>query len=1149
MFTHLHVHSEYSLLDGMCRINMLPKAAKALGQTAVALTDHGVMYGAVDFFKACRAEGIKPIIGCEIYTCADMHSKNGRDDARANHLVLLCKNQEGYNNLIRIVSEGWVDGFYYKPRVDKTVLEKYKGGIIALSACLAGEIPRCLLNGDFEGARKCVEYYKEVFDEFYIELQDHGLKEQKQLNPMLIKLARETNTPMVVTNDAHYIKKSDAHYQDVLLCIQTGKLLSDTDRMKFETEEFYLKSEEEMRALFPDIPEAFDNTAKIAEKCNFEFKFGERHLPQYSVPEGYTAYEYLRELCEKGLKERYGDQSEKYRERMEYELSVIKSMGFVDYFLIVWDFIHYAKNNKIPVGPGRGSGAGSIVAYIIRITDVEPMSNGLIFERFLNPERVSMPDFDVDFCPRRRGEVIDYVIKKYKSENVSQIGTFGTMKARGAIRDCGRVLGVPYAEVDAISKMVPMKLGMTLEQAMKENPKLKAAYDESKATKEIIDTAMAIEGLPRQVGTHAAGVVIAGAPVCTYVPIQRSDDIISTQYTKDTVEELGLLKMDFLGLRNLTIIDDCLKILESLGTKVDMDKIDYHSDKVYKMISEGDTDGVFQLESAGMRSFMRRLKPENLEDIIAGISLYRPGPMDFIPTYIANKHDGSKITYKHPSLKPILEMTYGCIVYQEQVMQIVRSLAGFSMGRADEVRRAMSKKKAKDMEKARQTFIYGELNDDGSIRFPGCIRNGIDEKTAGSIFDDMDAFAKYAFNKAHAACYAVVGYQTAYLKCMYPEAFMAALITSVMGENEKVAVYINNCTQMGIKILPPDINKSDSGFTIENGAIRFGLTTIKNVGENAVKACVAERLRRGEFLSLGDFAKRMSGPEVNKRSVEALIKSGAFDSLPGNRAQKLAIYEQVMSAEARNARDNIAGQISFLTFAEEEAPKGDEFPMIEEFSRRKLLDMEREATGIYISGHPLEEYRDKINSLGLMSIASVITSDESEERLVSDGETVTLVGIISSVKEKITKNNTLMAFIQLEDFTGSIEVIVFPKIYQKIGEIIKEGNIAALTGRLDVKEEEASKLILDSAAPFDKNMPQKKTLAGGYLEISLNDNELKYLDEIRQVIFKNKGTVPVVVNSRYGAVKAVPQCCCSADNQLLCTINSIVGRECTAIKG
>lgn len=1149
MFTHLHVHSEYSLLDGMCRINMLPKAAKALGQTAVALTDHGVMYGAVDFFKACRAEGIKPIIGCEIYTCADMYSKNGRDDARANHLVLLCKNQEGYNNLIRIVSEGWVDGFYYKPRVDKTVLEKYKGGIIALSACLAGEIPRCLLNGDFEGARKCVEYYKEVFDEFYIELQDHGLKEQKQLNPMLIKLARETNTPMVVTNDAHYIKKSDAHYQDVLLCIQTGKLLSDTDRMKFETEEFYLKSEEEMRALFPDIPEAFDNTAKIAEKCNFEFKFGERHLPQYSVPEGYTAYEYLRELCEKGLKERYGDQSEKYRERMEYELSVIKSMGFVDYFLIVWDFIHYAKNNKIPVGPGRGSGAGSIVAYIIRITDVEPMSNGLIFERFLNPERVSMPDFDVDFCPRRRGEVIDYVIKKYKSENVSQIGTFGTMKARGAIRDCGRVLGVPYAEVDAISKMVPMKLGMTLEQAMKENPKLKAAYDESKATKEIIDTAMAIEGLPRQVGTHAAGVVIAGAPVCTYVPIQRSDDIISTQYTKDTVEELGLLKMDFLGLRNLTIIDDCLKILESLGTKVDMDKIDYHSDKVYKMISEGDTDGVFQLESAGMRSFMRRLKPENLEDIIAGISLYRPGPMDFIPAYIANKHDGSKITYKHPSLKPILEMTYGCIVYQEQVMQIVRSLAGFSMGRADEVRRAMSKKKAKDMEKARQTFIYGELNDDGSIRFPGCIRNGIDEKTAGSIFDDMDAFAKYAFNKAHAACYAVVGYQTAYLKCMYPEAFMAALITSVMGENEKVAVYINNCTQMGIKILPPDINKSDSGFTIENGAIRFGLTTIKNVGENAVKACVAERLRRGEFLSLGDFAKRMSGPEVNKRSVEALIKSGAFDSLPGNRAQKLAIYEQVMSAEARNARDNIAGQISFLTFAEEEAPKGDEFPMIEEFSRRKLLDMEREATGIYISGHPLEEYRDKINSLGLMSIASVVTSDESEERLVSDGETVTLVGIISSVKEKITKNNTLMAFIQLEDFTGSIEVIVFPKIYQKIGEIIKEGNIAALTGRLDVKEEEASKLILDSAAPFDKNMPQKKTLAGGYLEISLNDNELKYLDEIRQVIFKNKGTVPVVVNSRYGAVKAVPQCCCSADNQLLCTINGIVGRECTAIKG
>ncbi len=1149
MFTHLHVHSEYSLLDGMCRIQELPKKAKELGQTSIALTDHGVMYGAVDFFKACKAEGIKPIIGCEIYTSRDMYDKHGREGNGINHLVLLCKNEEGYNNLIQIVSAGWVDGFYYKPRVDRHILEKYKGGLIALSACLAGEIPRALAEGDEERAKEVVGYYKSVFEEFYIELQDHGLEEQRRINPLLIKLARETDTPLVVTNDAHYLTKPDAKNQDVLLCIQTGKQLDDPDRMRFETEEFYLKSEKEMRSLFPDIPEAFDNTALIAEKCNFEFRFGERHLPEYDVPEGMSASQYLRRLSEDGLCERYGDRAGLYRDRMEYELGVIESMGFVDYYLIVWDFINYAKKNGIPVGPGRGSGAGSIVAYNIKITDVEPMQYNLIFERFLNPERVSMPDFDVDFCPRRRGEVIDYVIKKYKPENVSQIGTFGTMKARGAIRDCGRVLGVPYGEVDAVAKMVPMKLGMTLELALKENPKLKAAYDENSTVRTVIDTAMSIEGLPRNIGTHAAGVVIAGHPVSTYVPIQRSDEIISTQYTKDTVEELGLLKMDFLGLRNLTIIDDCVKILEGQGIKINLEEIDYSVPEVYAMISEGDTDGVFQLESGGMRSFMKKLRPENLEDIIAGIALYRPGPMDFIPTYIATKADPSKVRYKHPSLQPILEMTYGCIVYQEQVMQIVQQLAGFSMGRADEVRRAMSKKKAKEMEKARQSFIYGELNDDGSVRVPGCIRNGIDEKTAVAIYDDMDAFAKYAFNKSHSACYAVVAYQTAYLKALYPEAFMAALITSVMGDNNKVATYINNCEQKGITILPPDINKSDSGFTIENGAIRFGLTTIKNVGEGFVRACIAERRRGGDFVSLRDFAARMTGGELNKRAVEGLIKSGAFDSVPGSRRQKIAVYEQVLSSAARNARDNIAGQLSFFSMDEEEENLADDFPEIAEGSRRDLLDMEREATGIYISGHPLDEYRSAVNSLGLPPISEVLLAGEDGDDTASrfsDGDTVTVAGIVSSLKEKITRSNTTMAFISLEDFTGSVEVIVFPKLYSSLGEIIREGNVVIVTGRIDVKDEENPKLILETAAPFSQKEAAPKS---GCLEISREDNELALLDSLRTAIFRHRGDTPIYINCRYGRIKVSPKCCCDASEELISTINSIIGRKCTTING
>ena len=1104
MFTHLHVHSEYSLLDGMCRIKELPKRAKELGQTAIALTDHGVMYGVVDFYKACVAEGIKPIIGCEVYTTQDRLDKSGgRGENEINHLILLCKNEEGYKNLIQIVSAGFVDGFYYKPRVDKEILEKYKGGLIALSACLAGEIPKALLAGEFDRAKQVVYEYKKLFEEFYLEIQDHGIEEQKKVNPLIVKLAKETQTPLVATNDAHYIKAEDAKNQDVLLCIQTGKTLDEENRMRFETEEFYLKSEEEMRSLFPYAPQAIENTALIADKCNFEFKFGERHLPSYDVPDNREPYEYLHSLCEEGLKSRYNNPTEELYDRLEYELGVIKEMGFTDYFLIVWDFISYAKKNSIPVGPGRGSAAGSIVSYTLGITDIEPTKYNLIFERFLNPERVSMPDIDIDFCPKRRAEVINYVIDKYGAENVSQIGTFGTMKARGAIRDCGRVLGMPYGDVDAVAKMVPMDLGMTLDLAL-ENPKLEQAYKSSPEVKKLIDTAKAVEGLPRNIGTHAAGVVIAGNKVSSYVPIQRSDDIISTQYTKDTVEELGLLKMDFLGLRNLTVIEDTVKIAKSMGIDIDMNNIDYNVPEVYEMISDGDTDGVFQLESAGMRSFMKRLMPRNIEDITAGIALYRPGPMDFIPSYIKNKNNPKNISYKHPLLKDILEMTYGCIVYQEQVMQIVRTLAGFSMGRADEVRRAMSKKKAKEMQKARQSFIHGEDNDDGSVRYMGCVRNGIDEHTAEKIFDDMDAFAQYAFNKSHAAAYSFVTYQTAYLKCLYPAQFMAALISSVMDNSNKVAAYINNCTQKGIKILPPDINKSMSDFSVENNNIRFGLTTIKNVGDTFVRRCVREREENGEFKSLRDFISRMI-KDLNKRSVECLIKSGAFDSMTGSRAQKLAIFDEIIDSEVKAGRNNIAGQITF--FGEDEK-KEDIYPgNVKDFTRRELLNMEKEVAGIYMSGHPLDEYRDDIIKMNYPHCGEILEEDGNYK----DGSEISLVGIISNRKDKLTRSNTNMAFITIEDFTGSIEDIVFPKVLSKLDAILIENSIVVLHGRLDIKEDENVKLILDSASPFFG--------AAESFVLKLNDEQLKSLEKVKTIASEHMGTYPLEIECSYGLIK------------------------------
>ena len=1105
MFTHLHVHSEYSLLDGMSRIKELPKRAKELGQTSIALTDHGVMYGAVDFYKACVAEGIKPIIGCEVYTTKDRLDKSGgRGENETNHLVLLCTSAQGYNNLIQIVSAGFVDGFYYKPRVDMEILKKYKGGLIALSACLAGEIPKALMSGEFDRAKEVVNEYKELFDEFYLEIQDHGIEEQKKVNPLIVKLAKETNTPLVATNDVHYIEQKDAKFQDVLLCIQTGKTLDEENRMRFETEEFYLKSEEEMRELFKYAPEAIDNSGIIAEKCNFEFKFGERHLPSYNVPDGKDPYAYLKSLCLDGMKKRYDNPGSELFERLDYELSVISQMGFVDYFLIVWDFINYAKSNSIPVGPGRGSAAGSIVSYTLGITDIEPTKYNLIFERFLNPERVSMPDIDIDFCPKRRGEVINYVIEKYGADNVSQIGTFGTMKARGAIRDCGRVLGMPYGDVDTIAKMVPMDLGMTLELAL-ENPKLKQAYESSNEIRNLIDTAMAVEGLPRNIGTHAAGVVIAGNKVSSYVPVQRSEDIISTQYTKDTVEELGLLKMDFLGLRNLTVIEDTVNIAKSMGIDIDINNIDYNVPEVYQMISEGDTDGVFQLESGGMRAFMKRLEPRNIEDITAGIALYRPGPMDFIPAYIKNKTNPENITYKHPLLKDILEMTYGCIVYQEQVMQIVRTLAGFSMGRADEVRRAMSKKKAKEMQKARQSFIYGEDNEDGTIRYMGCVRNGIDEHTAQKIWDDMDAFAQYAFNKSHAAAYSFVTYQTAYLKCLYPAQFMASLISSVMDNANKVASYINNCTQNGIKILPPDINKSMADFSVEDNNIRFGLTTIKNVGDAFVRKCVKNREANGKFKSIRDFVSRMIS-ELNKRSVECLIKSGAFDSLPGSRAQKLEIFEEIIDSEARAGKNNIEGQFSFFG---DESSKDDVFPEnVHEYSKRELLNMEKEVAGIYLSGHPLDDYREDLEKMNYPHISEII--DEPNSSGYFDGSEVSVVGIISVRREKLTRSNTNMAFITLEDFTGSIETIVFPKVLTRLDSLLTENSIVMLHGRLDIKEDEGVKLLVDSATPF--------TGASDFLVISLRDELLLKIEQLKPILQKHPGSTPVAIESSYGLI-------------------------------
>ena len=1069
-FTHLHVHTEYSLLDGSSKIKELTARAKELGMDSLAITDHGVMYGVIDFYKAARENGIKPIIGCEVYVAPgsrfDRENVSGED--RYYHLILLAENNTGYQNLMKIVSKGFVDGFYYKPRVDYEVLTTYHEGIIALSACLAGEVQRNLERGLYEDAKKSALRYEEIFGKgnFFLELQDHGIPAQKLVNQGLMRLSKELSIELVATNDSHYIYADDAQAHDILLCIQTGKKVTDENRMRYEGGQYYLKSEEEMRSLFPYAPQAIENTAKIAARCNVEIEFGITKLPQFQVPEGETSWSYLNRLCMEGLKRRYPDDDGTLKARLDYELDVIHTMGYVDYFLIVWDFIHFARSQGIPVGPGRGSAAGSIVSYCLEITNIDPIRYDLLFERFLNPERVSMPDIDIDFCFERRQEVIDYVVRKYGKDQVVQIVTFGTLAAKGVIRDVGRVLDMPYAQCDAIAKMVPNDLGMTLDRALKESPDLRNAYNSDSQVKYLIDMSKRLEGLPRHTSMHAAGVVISRTSVDEYVPLSRAaDGTITTQFTMTTLEELGLLKMDFLGLRTLTVISNAVRQVEkNHGIHLDMDHIDYNDKQVLDSIGTGKTEGIFQLESSGMKAFMKELKPENLEDIIAGISLYRPGPMDFIPKYLKGKNDRNAITYDCPQLEHILGPTYGCIVYQEQVMQIVRDLAGYTMGRSDLVRRAMSKKKASVMEKERQNFVYG--NPEEGVA--GCIANGIDEKTANTIYDEMIDFAKYAFNKSHAACYAVVAYQTAYLKYYYPLEFMAALMTSVMDNAGKTAEYILTCRQMGISILPPDINEGESGFSVSGNAIRYGLSAIKSVGTSVVDSIVAERQQNGLFTSLEDFVERMTNKEANKKTMENFIKSGALDSLPGNRRQKMMVMPELLEQKNKEKKTSMAGQMSLFDFADEETK--DDFritmPNVPEYPKEELLAFEKETLGIYVSGHPMDAYESMWRKNITATTADFLVDEETDRAVVTDGEMVTVGGMVAGKTVKTTRTGQMMAFVTLEDMLGSVEVLVFPKIYESRREIFSQDEKLFIQGRVSLGDEPVGKLVCERVIPF-----------------------------------------------------------------------------------
>ena len=1071
-FTHLHVHTEYSLLDGSCKIKELTARAKELGMDSMAVTDHGVMYGVIDFYKAAKEAGIKPILGCEVYVAPnsrfDRETVSGED--RYYHLVLLAENNQGYENLMKIVSKGFVDGFYYKPRVDYEVLAKYHQGVIALSACLAGEVQRYLTRGMYEEAVRAAGRYVDIFgkDNFFLELQDHGLPDQKLVNQGLMRMSRETGLELVATNDIHYTFAEDEKAHDILLCIQTGKKVEDEDRMRYEGGQYYCKSEEEMKALFPYAPQALENTHKIAGRCNVEIEFGVTKLPRYEVPEGFDSWSYLNHLCREGFKTRYPEDDGTLSSRLDYELDTIRTMGYVDYFLIVWDFINYARSQGIMVGPGRGSAAGSVVSYTLGITNIDPVRYNLLFERFLNPERVSMPDIDIDFCYERRQEVIDYVVRKYGKDQVVQIVTFGTLAAKGVVRDVGRVLGLPYSMCDTIAKMIPNDLGMTLDKALVMNPDLKKAYNEDQQVRNLIDMSKRLEGLPRHTSMHAAGVVIGSRSIDEFVPLSRaSDGTITTQFTMTTIEELGLLKMDFLGLRTLTVIQNAVRLAEKdYGISIDIDHIDFDDKQVLESIGTGRTEGVFQLESAGMKSFMKELKAENLEDIIAGISLYRPGPMDFIPRYLKGKNDKESITYECPQLEHILSPTYGCIVYQEQVMQIVRDLAGYTMGRSDLVRRAMSKKKTSVMEKERHNFVYG--NEEEGVK--GCVKNGIDEKTANHIYDEMIDFAKYAFNKSHAAAYAVVSYQTAYLKYYYPREFMAALMTSVMDNVGKFSEYILTCRRMmGIPVLPPDINEGESGFSVSGEAIRYGLSAIKSVGKPVVDVILAERGKGGPFRSMEDFVGRMSMKEVNKRTLENFIKSGALDTLPGTRRQKMAVAPTMLEEKARERKSMFEGQLSLFDIAGEEARNEFQitFPDVGEYSKEELLAFEKEILGVYISGHPLDDYEEAWRRNITATSADFMVDEETEKAGVQDGSRVVIGGMVAGKTVKTTRTNQLMAFITLEDLMGSVEVIVFPKDYEGNRELFTEDAKLFIRGRVSIGDDPVGKLVCEQVVPFE----------------------------------------------------------------------------------
>ena len=1146
-FVHLHVHSEYSLLDGACRINNMMDRVKELGQDAIALTDHGVMYGCIDFYKAAKAAGVKPIIGCEVYVTRRLMSDRVHGiDNDPYHLVLLCENQKGYENLCLLVSEAFMHGFYGKPRVDLPLLEAHHEGLIALSACLAGGIPQYLLNEEYDAAKEYALKMAQIFGEgnFYLELQDHGIPEQRPVNQGIMRIARETGLPLVVTNDAHYLRRSDAKMQDVLLCIQTGKTVDDENRMKFQTDEFYLKSEEELRALFPNCDAAFENTVKIADRCNVEFTFNQYHLPSFPVPDGYTNEEYFRKLCMDGFAERYPDAPDNYRERLEYEIGVISRMGYVNYYLIVWDFIRYAKETGIPVGPGRGSGAASIVAYCMHITEVDPMKYALIFERFLNPERVSMPDFDTDFCQERRGEVIDYVMRKYGKDHVAQIATFGTMAARGAIRDVGRALNFSYAQTDVVAKLVPtMPLHITLKEALDVSPKLKEMYDGDPQVKELIDTAMSLEGMPRNTSTHAAGVVITAEPVCNYVPLSRNDDTIVTQYTMTTIEELGLLKMDFLGLRNLTVIEDAERQIRRFDPAFNIDKVPDNDPQTFAMLAEGKTQGVFQLESAGITSVCINMKPASIEDMTAIVALYRPGPMDSIPTFIANKHDHRKISYKTPLLEPILRVTYGCIVYQEQVIEIFKSLCGYTMGQADNIRRAISKKKMKVIEAERKVFVYG----DSAQNIPGAVAKGVSEAAAQSIYDEIVDFANYAFNKAHAVCYAVVSYQTAYLKCHYPKQYMAALMTSVLDSAGKISGYIAECKDMGIATLPPDINHSDDHFVVEGDSIRFGLGAVKNVGHGLIRSMVAKRTEGGPFRSLEDFIERM-GDDLNKRAVENFIKCGAMDCFGYHRSELLAVYDTMMDSIASSKKRNLDGQMGMFSMFEDDKAAAIPIPKLKELDKADMMLMEKETTGIYLSGHPMDDYRAYLRNTHVVPISALM----DEESTYQDDQIVSVAGIVQSVKMKTTRNNSMMAYVTVEDDTAAIEMLAFSNVISQYGGYLQENSPVVVTGRLSQREDKEPQIVINRARPIsdfaaEQQQQQNSTApVQGTLYLRLPTQEGKLFDKVRAIANMFPGDGALIVY--FADTKQRCGTKCDLDPRMIAELKNLLGNENVVLK-